>query len=100
MLPCHGFERESESRLVVSDSLRPHGIYSPWNSPSHPEDLPNPGTEPRSPTLQADSLPAKPQGKPAVVLHKSLKMTYKTLHDLAPITSHTYLSLFFPLNSV
>ena len=22
----------SESRLVVSDSLRPHGLYSPWNS--------------------------------------------------------------------
>jgi len=25
--------------------------------------LPNPGIEPRSPTLQADSLPAQPQGK-------------------------------------
>ena len=24
---------ESESRSVVSDSLRPHGLYSPWNSP-------------------------------------------------------------------
>ena len=23
----------SESRLVVSSSLRPHGLYSPWNSP-------------------------------------------------------------------
>ena len=29
-----------------------------------PGDLPNPGNEPRSPTLQADSLPAEPQGKP------------------------------------
>ena len=29
-----------------------------------PEDLPNPGIKPRSPTLQADSLPAEPQGKP------------------------------------
>ena len=29
-----------------------------------PGDLPNPGMEPRSPTLQADSLPAEPQGKP------------------------------------
>ena len=27
-------------------------------------DLPNPGTEPRFPTLQADSLPVEPQGKP------------------------------------
>ena len=26
--------------------------------------LPNPATEPRSPALQADSLPAEPQGKP------------------------------------
>ena len=29
-----------------------------------PGDLANPGTEPRSPTLKADSLPAEPQGKP------------------------------------
>ena len=29
-----------------------------------PEDLPNLGIEPRSPTLQADSLPAEPQEKP------------------------------------
>ena len=24
---------ESESHFMVSDSLRPHGIYNPWNSP-------------------------------------------------------------------
>ena len=29
-----------------------------------PGDLPNPGIEPRSPTLQADSLSAEPSGKP------------------------------------
>ena len=29
-----------------------------------PEDLPNPGIEPRSPTLQADALPSEPPGKP------------------------------------
>ena len=28
--PC---KRESESRSVVSDSLRPHVLYTPWNSP-------------------------------------------------------------------
>ena len=33
----------------------------PFRSPG---DLPNPGIEARSPTLQADSLPAEPQGKP------------------------------------
>ena len=26
-------ESKSESRSVVSDSLWPHGLYSPWNSP-------------------------------------------------------------------
>ena len=29
-----------------------------------PGDLPNPGIEPRSPALQADSLPSEPPGKP------------------------------------
>ena len=57
----------------MSDSLRPHGLYSPWNSPGQntgvgslfpsPGDLLNPGIKPRSPILQADSLPAEPQGK-------------------------------------
>ena len=28
-----------------------------------PGDLPNPGIEPRSPTLQADTLPSEPPGK-------------------------------------
>ena len=31
-----------------------------------PGDLPNPGIEPRSPALQADFLPAEPQGKPHI----------------------------------
>ena len=34
-----------------------------------PGDLPNPGIEPRSPTLQADSSPAGPPGKHAFVIH-------------------------------
>ena len=28
-------ENENESCSVVSESLRPHGLYSPWNSPGH-----------------------------------------------------------------
>ena len=38
-------------------------IWSGWPFPS-PGDLPNPGTEPRSPALQADSLLAETLGKP------------------------------------
>ena len=57
------------SHSVVSDSLQPQ---SPWNSPGKntgvgnhsPGDLPNPGIEPGSPALQADSLPYEPPGKP------------------------------------
>ena len=45
-----------------------HGILQArmlaWVAFPSPGDRPNPGIEPRSPTLQADSLPAEPQGKP------------------------------------
>ena len=64
---------EGESCSVVSDSVTPWTIQS--MECSRPEyqrgqsfpslgDLPKPGTEPRSPTLQAASLPAEPLGKP------------------------------------
>ena len=43
-----------------------HVIFPGKNSLSFPspKDLPNPEIKPRSPALQADSLPAEPQGKP------------------------------------
>ena len=44
-----------------------HGILQAkileWIHSPSPEDLPNPGIEPRSPALQVDSLPAEPSGK-------------------------------------
>ena len=98
-------ESESESHSVVSDSLQPHGLHNPWNSPGQntewvafpfssgssqprdwtqvsciagrfftswatievqeyqsglpfpsPANLPNPGIEPESPALKADSF--------------------------------------------
>ena len=65
------------SRSVVSDSLQPHVLQPAsllwefsrqeyWSGLPRPApgDLPNPGIEPRSPELQADSLPTKPGGKP------------------------------------
>ena len=67
------------SRSVLSDSLWLHGLYParllcPWGFSRQeywsglpctpPGDLPNPGIQPRSPTFQADSLPAEPPGKP------------------------------------
>ena len=38
--------------------------YWNWEPFPSPRDLPKPGIEPRSHALQADSLPAEPQGKP------------------------------------
>ena len=35
-----------------------------WVAISFSRDLPDPRIEPRSPTLQADSLPSEPQGNP------------------------------------
>ena len=43
------------------ESSRPE-YWSGYPFPS-PGDLPNPGIKPRSPALQAESLPAEPQGK-------------------------------------
>ena len=44
-----------------------HGILQArileWAAIPSPRDLPNPRIEPRSPALQADSLPAEPQRK-------------------------------------
>ena len=37
-----------------------------WLAISLSGDLPDPGINPRSPALQADSLPAEPPGKPFV----------------------------------
>ena len=39
--------------------------WSGWPFPL-PGDRANPGTKPRSPALQADSLPAEPQGNPCI----------------------------------
>ena len=54
----------------MSNSLLPRELYHPWNSPGQNTDmsslsLPNPRIEHRSLTLQVDSLPAEPQGKPS-----------------------------------
>ena len=87
----------SELHSVVSNSLRPYGLYSPWNSPGQNTgvgslsllegDLASPGIKPRSPTLQADSLSTESQGKSNFFLSNEL---LKVMIGL---------SLFFPNGS-
>ena len=63
---------ESEGRSVVSNSLQVHGQSMEFSRLEYrcgqpfpsPEDLFNPGIEPRSSIFQVDSLPAEPPGKP------------------------------------
>ena len=101
-------ESESEGHSAVSDSWRPPWTiqsiefsrpeyWSVWPFPS-PGDLPNPGIEPRSPTLQADSLPAEPPGRPESTGMGSLsllqgifptqELNQGLLHGVARITAH------------
>ena len=45
-----------------------------------PGDLPNPGMEPRSPTLLADSLPSQPPGKPKTILGNKYTILTQSQH--------------------
>ena len=75
-------ESESESRSVVSDSLRPRGPYSPWNSPARILEwvafpFSRESSQPRDRTqvscIGNCSLPLAPPGKPFyMVLHGDL----------------------------
>ena len=63
----------SESLSVVSDSLRPHGLCSPWNSPGQNTRMgslsllqgifPTQGSKPDFQHCRQILLPAEPQGK-------------------------------------
>ena len=53
---------ESESRLVVSDSLWPHGLYSPWNSPGQNTGVDSPSLRQRIFPTQG-SNPGLPHGR-------------------------------------
>ena len=89
------------SHSVMSYSLGAHGLsltrlLGPWNSPgdntrvgSHSllqGNFPDPAIKPRSPALQADSLPSQPPGKP------TLKTIWVKLNWCVPSVSQQ----FFP----
>ena len=73
--------------MVVSNSLQHPGLYVAHQAPlsmefsrqeywsglpcPSPGDLPDPGIEPGSPTLQADSLPSESLGKPIYIQNKN-----------------------------
>ena len=80
-----------------------HGYSSglPFLSPG---DLPDPGTEPRSPALQADSLPSKPPGKALICMdpYKRCNVVDYLFVFLMYIndTVISLISFFFPLKII
>ena len=93
------------SHSVVSDSLQPHGLQPTrllclefsrqeyWRGQSFPfpADLPDPEIQPRTPALQADSLPSEPPGKPPSIQDSSLDISCCCYHD------HNLLERFRPV---
>ena len=94
----------SEIRSVKFNYLQSHGLYSPCNSLgqntavgslfSSPWALPNPGIEPRSPSLQVDSLSAEPQGKPMDMEGKLQFHSCPTL--MAQVLVPCWIQLYLP----
>ena len=66
---CLSFPSISESRSVISDPLRPHGLYRLWNSPGQ-----NPGV---------GSLSLLQGIVPTQVLNPSLSQCWQILHQLS-----------------
>ena len=60
---CNPWTVAYQAPQSMEFSRRAYWSGLPFPSPG---DLPEPGIEPRSPTLQADTLPSKPPGKPMV----------------------------------
>ena len=67
-----------------------HGIFQArvpeWVAVSFSRDLPNPGIEPGSPSLQADALPSEPPGKPR---YAGGRLSYKGLQTDTTKTPRT-----------
>ena len=68
-----------QTPLSLESSRQEYWSKLPFPSPG---DLPDPGIEPRFPTLQADSLPSELPGKPNKY-HILFQLNKKNMHRLA-----------------
>ena len=78
----------------MEDSRPEYWRRYPFPSPG---DLPNPGIEPRSPNLQADTLPAEPQGKPKNAGMGSLSFLQQILQPRIELGSPALQVAFYQL---
>ena len=77
-----------QAPLFIQFSRQEYWSGLPFPSPG---DLPNPGIEPGSPTLQADSLPSEPPGKPINynIHHRWLSLTVRFFYSkIEPISNN------------
>ena len=80
---------ESESCSVVSNSLRPHGLMSPWDSPGKNTIVgchailqgifPTQGSNPRLPRSRQILLPSEPPGRGKFLRLSFWRRTYRLL---------------------
>ena len=77
-------------KVTQSDSLQPHGLYNPWNSPGWNTGMgslsflqgifPTQGlNEPRSPMLQVDFVPAE-LTREAIFQYLNIILNYIVIH--------------------
>ena len=85
----------AQSYPTLCDRMEPSRLLCPWGfsrqeywsglpCPS-PGDLLNPGIEPRSPSLKADSLPCEPPGKPIPALRNNLEKDLPAANVTCPV---------------
>ena len=81
---------QKEMGTEVSDSLRPHGLYSPWNSPSQNTGVgslsllkgifPTQGSNPGLPHCRQILYQLSHQGSPELSLIRYSPLTYRKSH--------------------
>ena len=94
----------SENCSVVSNSATPgtvvHGILQAiileWVAVAFSRGSSNPAIEPRSPELQADSVPSEPLGKPHLIIH--IYIYIYSNYMLNKIYNQTYIIIYIILN--
>ena len=89
---CNPMDCSPPGSSVRGDSPgKDTGIGSSCRPCPPPGDLPDPGIEPGSPALQANSLPAELPGKPHIHIYiYTCKLITKIRSDNTAITSHSY----------
>ena len=91
----------SKVAQLCCNSLRSHGLYSPagssiheifqargleWVAISFSRGSSRPGIKPRSPAVQADTLPSAPPGTPQECVYADPKLRIYLLHTPIPTT--------------